>query len=86
MSDGWVDTESPLTFFTKRNRAFSCSESCEVSRSARTLATSSVLPRSSAATAACDFVQNGHSLSEDVYAAMSSRIPGERGAGSRMIS
>jgi hypothetical protein len=52
MSAGWMDTESPFTFRTKRKRAFSAPERSEVSTSARTLATSSVLPSSSAATAA----------------------------------
>ena len=60
------ETESPFTFRTKRNSAFSGSDSEEVSRSASTPSTSSLLPSNSAATAACDFVQNGHWFRCDV--------------------
>lgn len=79
----------------KRSIAFSFSLSEEVSKSARIAVTKAspegrVAPDScsnkTAATAACDFVQNGHWLREDVNAAINSRNAGVNGAGSRRIS
>ena len=86
MSSGPIVLETSFTFRTKRRSTFSALESGDVSTSARTLATSSLLPSNSAATAACDFVQNGHWFRCDVYAAINSRKPGESGAASRIIS
>jgi len=62
MSSAVMLGDCSFTLLTKRNRAFSFSGSAELSRSCNTLHTSSSLPSSSAATAACDFSQNGQSF------------------------
>ena len=62
MSAAVMRGESELTLVMNRNNALFLSSSCEVSRSFRTPDTNSVLPNNSAATAACDCSQNGHSF------------------------
>src|SRR5579862_864846 len=86
MSSAVMRGESRFTRSTNRNSALCFSSSPDVSRSRSTPHTSSSSPSNSAATAACDFSQNGHALRADVYAAISSRIPAGNAPGPRMIS
>jgi hypothetical protein len=61
-----MEAEWRFTLSTNRNSTFSLSLRPEESKSFRTPVTSSSLPNNSAATAACDFVQNGHWFWEEV--------------------
>jgi hypothetical protein len=98
MSAAVMLREQLFTRSTKRKSAFSFSDSPDVSKSRITPAmkasasicvpdsTSHVCCSSTAATAAWDFSQNGQALRAEVKAAISSRIQGLIGPGSRMIS
>jgi hypothetical protein len=77
--------DARLVLSTNRSKAFSASESGADSKSSSTALTRSSV-RNSAATAACDLIQNKHWFRADVNAAISSRKPGLSGEGPRITS
>jgi len=61
-----IDGDSPFTLSINRKSALCCSSSGDDWASARTDSTSAASPRSSAATAAWDLIQNGQSFRREV--------------------